>query len=480
MKTKSIVLSILLLALTIGVAQNATNPTRKVMYTLPPHTVIYDDAFNMRATQPGHTYVAITFDTLNNEYTLLLDGKVLAKTNIEKPYPFQICSICAIEENDYVFAYAKKENGKVVYYVNNKGVEQGPFEDFSYNYKDISLKKDNDTIIKTYYSHAPFSAQSNAFSYKEKGKWYLNINGKIIGPNPSKADVHKITREGYYIFSYQESPEKSFININGETFGPYQYIDYYALGTPINKSYAFLFQEGNKKQSININGKVFGHYEKISFWFEEFSNSNKYIFSYSEKGKEYVNVNETILGPYQRVFPSSLDIDEESYAFSYVENGKTYVNANGNILGPYQNIEDLNINKEWGYKFHYKEGNTTYVNINGTIFGPYQTAHIKWWGEGEFYIKYVDIKDGKQYENTNGEIELAPEEDMRDIVFQEIRTADGKTRYMKINRDDKTAVLQGKYTVKSRNVPWYDDYSDSFVWITIEGREFVMYEYSLE
>ena len=137
MKKRIISLSILLFSVFTGGTQTVSNPVRKVVYTLPPHTVVYDNAFAISSPPQGNVYAAVTLDTLKGEYTLLLNGEVLARTtmiskiNTEKPFPFHLCRMSLFENKDYLFAYAKNENNKKVYYINNNGVEQGPFDDFS-------------------------------------------------------------------------------------------------------------------------------------------------------------------------------------------------------------------------------------------------------------------------------------------------------------------------------------------------------------
>ena len=494
MKKRIISLSILLFSVFTGGTQTVSNPVQKVMYTLPAHTTVYESAFSVLGSPQGYKYLAITYDSVEKAYSLLFDGNVLEKTNIAAPNPYVFCFLNPDEGSGQILHYNRNKKGTIYiydkekyrapYYVNNKGVVEGPFNDLSFIYTPQIEIYDPKYVSnrRSPYNRSFYSNGGYVFNYKEDRKWHLNINGKIVGSYRTKPNLRKITKEGEYIYAYKDSRKKQYLNIYGETFGPYRNIDYHSYRLLENdKFYAFTFEESRNKQSININGKIFGPYEWVSAGYSNSNNSSGgYIFCYREKGKKYVNANGEISGPYQDVQLIHMQIKGEHYTFNYIEDKNVYVNVNGTVHGPYPRTVIPSLNENGEYAFCFPKNDLTYVNLNGEILGPYQSAMVFPAAGGGYTIVYIDIVNGEWHEYTNGEIiKSAVEKDSKSFPLKIFST--DRKHYLQYNSHEKNITIDEKIVESNpTSMPWYDNEKNAFLWTSIEGNKLVLNEYKLQ
>ncbi|MFA6251953.1 MAG: hypothetical protein WCX74_00900 [Candidatus Paceibacterota bacterium] len=237
--------------------------------------------------------------------------------------------------------------------------------------------------------------------------------------------------------------------------------------------------------------RVYGPYDSAS---KLVMYNDKFAFFYEKDGFQYVNLNGSISGPYQRSekkgIPRSLipSIYESKYGYSFNEENKGWsVNINGSISGPYagatdvdcskagcvyavKEIDDIYFNvfvndKKYGpyiaidnniyisdngfYGFSYISNSKRYVNMNGKVYGPYENVGngIMYKNE-KFYFLYSE--NGKQYVNVNGSSYESIDSTVYDYqksLFSFSYIKDSK-KYVSINGSE---VVSGEQTELAQN-----------------------------
>jgi len=128
-----------------------------------------------------------------------------------------------------------------------------------------------------------FAGDNYLYGFMKNNLWYVNINGKETGPYDDLVQWQgKIELDGNYFFTYIKNNQK-FSQINGKDYGPYE--NAYIKLLP-NQTFTVEAQNGNERWLIN-NGIIYGAFS--SAYFE--SNSDGKCFYYTEKEKDYVQVN---------------------------------------------------------------------------------------------------------------------------------------------------------------------------------------------
>jgi hypothetical protein len=340
------------------------------------------------------------------------------------------------------------------YYVNVNGITVGGLYTLSYTVVDWPYN--NTFNLSSYCSfmesqsayHAALTESGKyAYSYRDGRKWYVNVNGSIIG-GPYECDNNIndliLTESGKYAYSYKHNG-KYYVNVNG-----------YIIGA----SYTY------------------GSYNII------LTESGKYAYFYRDNEKYYVNVNgSTVGGPYNDIANLTLT-DSGKYAYYYKDNNEGYVNVNGSIVGRiYNNISDLTLTDSGKYAYFYWDSSESYINVNGSIIGG-RGYDISLTEDGKY--SYLFYKDRKHYINTNGVVTEKRDNQFLDSDNCEPRLNftsknDEHTFYSSSYSEYKCVIIDDRPYGKSPAIyAWYDESKNAFIWNAVEGRELVVYEYKLQ
>jgi len=442
------------------------NPKREVIFTLNANEIVNANEYYLTQKQNQNKFAFILKDTLKNQWSFIFNGERIITTKFEFSNDryfgdlYNPVYINPEEANGYVFCYIDDKN----YYVNYKGIIDGPFDFATFNIPRLTLtscyvlEKGYDyyyMLAGRWYGHKNGENKRINCVSCDGNKWYVYIDGNV-SKGYEYVDDLKLTKSGQYAYVYTENvnfgvrmgsfsdanvniKEKQFVNINGNVSNGYEQIHYSGGGVQLseNGEYAYGYRENgkwyvningrvskgyediyikltergkymysykeNEKWYVNINGLFSNGYEEIGLW--NLTESGKYMYSYKENGKWYVNVNGNVSSSYEDVV--YLDQTESGkYAYGYKENGKNYVNINGKISNGYEEIGfwQLQLTESGKYAYNYKENGKWYVNINGSISNGYEGVdEIKITEDGS-YSYFCDFGEGMIYKNENGEI----------------------------------------------------------------------------
>ena len=289
-------------------------------------------------------------------------------------------------DNDGNYAWISWEKGKA--YVNIGGKRLGPYEFVNgKNFEDIS------PVVLS-------EGGKFAFMYSQKGKKYVNINGKILGPYPAvDTKSIKLSPGGNYSFSYLASQNSRFVMLNAKKYGPFANERNMAADILDDGTYYYEYSDKDTNYFININGRThkIEECERLSY------NTIKY-YSFLEKEKWFINSAGNILGPYDSLALLSVDPDKNMLSYKYKSANEWFISINGNVSGPYANIEiplrSLFYRGVYVYRFFAKKGQ--FLNINGKILGPYNyTKRVTVLDENNYAFAFET--NNRWYINLNGE-----------------------------------------------------------------------------
>jgi len=139
---------------------------------------------------------------------------------------------------------------------------------------------------------------------------------------------------------------KYYIQINNQTYGPYDYDDY--VGNP-------QFSNDSSKY-----GWTFG---------KDCTDRKGYKEEYKECNKYYIQINNQTYGPYDDVYNLKFSNDSSKYGWTF---GKDCTDRKG-----------------------YKECNKYYIQINNQTYGPYKKAYFDFTFSEDNKVYIIYIKDNK-------------------------------------------------------------------------------------
>ena len=296
---KRIITLIIALCATFSLLAQNSNLKREVLFTLGENEEIYGSEYFAAQYLNQNRFACIVRDTLKKTYTFVFNGKLIITINDW----IRVNYLNVNEENGYIFYYHKEEEG---YYVNCKGVEDGSFEDVSFNPSYYKLDYDGDYD----------------FFYKLAGRWYVHKDGrnKLIPQKENNKTKNEI--------SFEREKNKYYVTINGVRIPNQQGYDmvYDYLKLTESGKYAYMYRN-NGKSYVNINGKSSQGYDDV-YGDVKLTESGKYAYKYSDNDKYYVNINGTIHGAYDDLYshanyPFYIN-DNGDFSFYYYLNGTEY------------------------------------------------------------------------------------------------------------------------------------------------------------
>jgi len=289
---------------------------------------------------------------------------------------------------DSIGNYAYISWDKKKYYVNLNGKKLGPYES-------VNGKRFEEMTPVALGNGGKF-----AFMYSLKGKNYMNVNGKILGPYPAiDPKSIKMSNGGNYTFSYLASQNSRYVIFNAKKHGPFVNETNMQAGIFDDGTYYFEYSDKQGNYFININGRV----HKIDDC-EYLDESSIKYYTFLENGKWYLNSAGKILGPHEVLTILSADVVINNVCYKYKIQNDWFISINEVTLGPYLNIEipgrNLYHGEVYVYRFFTKKGQ--FLNIDGKILGPYNyTKRITVLDRDNFAFAYES--NARWYLNLRGE-----------------------------------------------------------------------------
>lgn len=290
------------------------------------------------------------------------------------------------------FAFIFTDKGKT--YVNVNGKKNGPY-DF------VNGKSASGAIPVFVATGGKF-----AFTYYLKGKQYVNVNGKRLGPYPAvEVKSLHITPEGNYAFTYLLNQTSRFVVINDRKFGPFPNESNMAVKVFDDGTYLYEYSDKEGDFKVNINGEDY-RMEDI----EHFPAFPTRFFAFKKDGNWYVNNTGTIHGPYGEVTLLDYRLSDGMASYKFRESGgpSWYLSDRGRIAGPYEKIELFG-----GVLYHKnvpvfkffkteKQKENQYVDIDGKVMGPYNyTKRLTLLDRDNFIFAFEN--KNRWYVNLRGE-----------------------------------------------------------------------------
>jgi hypothetical protein len=260
-----------------------------------------------------------------------------------------------------------------------------------------------DTILVNMNGQAMAPLRSvDHFQYFGKNKWLVYTtfdNKKVVEVNDKRIDDLDISSiigrpkfdafDGY-IYKYDDIRSgSSFVNANGNVFGPYMFVGEYYIE---DKNFAFHYTTGVDAHYVQYNDKEFGPYENV--YAVVLNDIGKLVFNYTDKGKDYIYNNGKIRGPFEGAFFNSPRKNNFIYYYipydSLTAKDSThtsmafmkpaFLNTGGIDRGPYDKIKGIfQTDNGFNYAVTYipslKERREA-ILINGREFGPYSPGAI--------------------------------------------------------------------------------------------------------
>jgi hypothetical protein len=221
-----------------------------------------------------------------------------------------------------------------------------------------------------------------------------------------------------------------------------------------NGKYAAVIYRKDNKDYVQINDTEYGPYDR--FWTIEFSgNDSKYGIIFGQgctvDGATikceawYVQINNKIYGPSQGVIDLAFSSDGSKYVFGFTKDNKRYVQVNEKVYGPYDHRWDVSCGSKvsncgWIFKKYKEYKEEWYVQINDKIFGPYDdvSISINFSESGQKY-GWEFVKDNRVYIQINNKtygpydrVSVGPVFSKNESTVGWIFEKNGK-RYLQIN-----------------------------------------------
>jgi hypothetical protein len=266
--------------------------------------------------------------------------------------------------------------------------------------------------------------------------YYIDIEDLIFG-------LSKDGKYGY-IASQNIKDNKYYIQINNQTYGPYDKVYNFQFSNDSSK-YGWKFgkdceYEVCKQYYIQINNQTYGPYDYVynlessddSIKYVKFSNDgSKYGWIFKKDNKYYIQINNQTYGSYDYVYnlESSDDSikyvkfsnDGSKYGWIFKKDNKYYIQINNQTYGPYYYVYNLessddsvkyvkfsNDGSKYGWWFgkdcKYGEGcKQHYIQINNQTYGPYYYVYYFSFSNDGSKYGWRFVKDYKSYIQINNQ-----------------------------------------------------------------------------
>ena len=349
------------------------------------------------------------------------------------------------------FSFVYREKGKA--FVNINGKKYGPYDS-------VNGRTEAETTPVKIVTGGKF-----AFTYTLKGKDYINIGGKISGPyfyaDPKSVSI---TPGGSFSYNYLLNKNNLYVVINSKKIGPLPASG--NLATGINDDGSFFYEYTDKRGDlfININGKEYRH-EDVEFP----SGKPGSNFIYKDGERWFVAYDNTVSGPYNEVSIIDSEFNGSRISYKYRDSSLSgwYLFDRGVIKGPYESIElfgnKLYHGKVPVFQFHKDDG--VYVAIGDRISGPYNyTKRLALLDESNYIFAYE--KRNRWYVNLRGETLRGSYGLIDDVAIMTNGT-------FAFSHRDKNNTNRSKLTINSKITDHEDGYIDE-LFLAENGKTFTI------
>jgi len=215
---------------------------------------------------------------------------------------------------------------------------------------------------------------------------FISKNNNNIKFGPFEKEPNVFVSENSFLVVYEDN-NQSFINVNDDIFGPYNKIVAQADSLS-DKNFGFAYSIGPKNiWFVNINNSLKGPYEEAKCVSVSERGSS---YAYKQNGQWYADINGKIYGPYE--FIKNLASNDNYFIFSYIQDGREHILINGDEGPDYDSVESVAVNPI-GVSYVYILSNEKFVNYSGKIFGPYTISAPIYLFENGFIFWYLDGQD---------------------------------------------------------------------------------------
>lgn len=333
------------------------------------------------------------------------------------PFPNMSDMFCNINsDGSYYYEYNDNE-GRYFININGKSYLNEDINIFSYNMINCFTFKEEGKFKLNLFGNitgpydeilimgADINNKKAIYKYRIGKDWFLSENGKIAGPYKS---IESLGRSYFYlnklVYRY-ETGKGQYLNIAGSLYGPYNYFKRFTIYS--DGTFAFAFEE-NRRWYLNINGKLmstgYGLIDDVYF-----GENGDWAFSYREKinsPESYIKTPTKVAGPYPGYIDEIFKTNEKKLIFTTNNKGISTVNVYDLNLGPFRDLRSFSAGVTGEYSFIATQYNQTkpIICINGMVFGPFDNimrCYIGEGGKGLFYVKigekYYISENGKPY-----------------------------------------------------------------------------------
>lgn len=360
-------------------SQNFNQPTVNVLYKMEENERLLLKNFYSEKLNDKIKFAALTYDYEKQEYNFILNEEKIQtfRTEQENYFPFDFFYLDLLKEKSYGFIY--DDSGKIYINLSGKKIEN------INNPEKLILQNNNLAFIyclnKQYFVYIngkKFGAclKVNDLKYTKTGKfmfsycdknndsWYVNVNNIVYGPYPSIIAID-ISETGIFAFNYKDSDGLYYINKNGKILGPYQAISC-SLKIIDNNNFALAYRN-NDSWLINVSGKIVTDFSKVSLIEDVYIDAfGVYGIKYKQKQKTEYSINGKIVDSVMYYNFKNIDFPKNYFSFEYPEN-ITIKSSNGiHILKSDIQTNSVEVDgKRYGFAFaisaYYNEKNNTFV-----------------------------------------------------------------------------------------------------------------------
>lgn len=225
---------------------------------------------------------------------------------------------------------------------------------------------------------------TSGISYLHNREDYIYFDEEITGPLEN-VSVNSIQfPENNKTFAYRQGSEngKNFYVIGDEKFGPYNIGSDHISFLENREEWGFLFRKENEAY-VRTSSDEFGPYPNFDFAtdlkiFNNNPNEFGYLYMVEKDTALYLQksngINKKIDVPSFRIAQPLFSNDGEYFKFIIRMNGKDYVQVNNALLGPFgtgdRNFYKASFNGK-AKEFKFKKHNRAFISINDNYVGPF-------------------------------------------------------------------------------------------------------------
>jgi hypothetical protein len=272
----------------------------------------------------------------------------------------------------------------------------------------------------------------------EKKDWFIELNGKRIGPFENNSDLISFSPNGkQVVFAAKEKADNKWsVYVNGVKRWSYDGLAWATYTWPLglkgdtirSQSRAVVFEQSNDNKLVSFfsyrkegdktlwanvsNGKEGRYYKDIDTNITFINGKSAYWAWKSDDAKYFVVGNEEY-GPYNKAYSIKFSDNKEHFAFIAESNGKNILVLDGKeILMPGE-IETHALGNDGNYAVAYTQKGSVYVLQNGVTW-PKTYSETVWHQfrmtpDGKKLAGWFK-QDGKWYVVVNGKTEYGPYE----------------------------------------------------------------------